>query len=67
MESDSKPSWRVEEGGARNVSGQGRAGLRDAPECHSQALACCLPTGYECVHAWGDARWKASESPVIPR
>ena len=25
------------------------------------------PLGYEYVHVWGDARWKAAESPVIPR
>lgn len=69
MESDSKPGWRVEEGGSRNVSGQGRAGLRDAPERHSQALACRLPTGVGVCACMGwcplEGVWKPSDPKVI--
>lgn len=59
-------SWR---GRSKNVSGQGRAGLRDAPERHSQALACCLPTGVWVCTCMGwcllEGGWRPSDPKVI--
>ena len=67
MESDSKPGWRVEEGGPRMCLGKGGLGSGMLLSDIHRPWPAASPLGYEYAHVWGDACWKVAEGPVIPR